>query len=151
MAEVSTWSQTLKERVLAPTRSSGRMYIAWLSLLVLVIAWGFVAYIYQWRNGLYVTGMRDRISWGLYISAFVFFIGISHAGTLISAILRAANAGWRSPITRIAESITVVALVSGALFVIVDMGRPERLYQFWLNGNWQSPLTWDMMAITIYL
>jgi Polysulphide reductase, NrfD len=45
----------------------------------------------------------------------------------------------------------VLALASGALFIIVDMGRPERLYQFWLNGNWQSPLMWDMMAITIYL
>ncbi len=151
MEALSTWSETLKERTLAPTRTWGPKYIAWLAFLGLVIAWGFVAYAYQWRNGLYATGMRDRISWGLYITSFVFFIGISHAGTLISAILRAAHAGWRSPITRIAESITVVALVSGALFVIVDMGRPERLYQFWLNGNWQSPLMWDMMAITIYL
>ncbi len=151
MEAVSTWEETLEERALAPTRTSGRWYVAWLSLLGLVIAWGFVAYAYQWRTGLYATGMRDRISWGLYISAFVFFIGISHAGTLISAILRASHAGWRSPITRIAESITVVSLISGALFVIVDMGRPERLYQFWLNGNWQSPLMWDMMAITIYL
>jgi Ni/Fe-hydrogenase subunit HybB-like protein len=148
---VATWEQTLDERVLAPTQTSGRWYVVWLTFLALVIGWGVVAYLYQWRNGLYVTGMRDRISWGLYISAFVFFIGISHAGTLISAILRASNAGWRSPITRIAESITVVSLVSGALFVIVDMGRPERLYQFWLNGNWQSPLMWDMIAITIYL
>ncbi len=151
MAALTTWESTLKERALAPTQASGRLYTAWLAGLGLVVAWGFVAYIYQWRNGLYATDMRDRISWGLYISAFVFFIGISHAGTLISAILRASNAGWRSPITRIAESITVVSLISGALFVIVDMGRPDRLYQFWLNGNWQSPLMWDMMAITIYL
>lgn len=151
MESVTDWEARLEERTIAPTRSSGRLYVTWLVGLGLVIAWGFVAYVYQWRNGLYVTGMRDRISWGLYITAFVFFIGISHAGTLISAILRAANAGWRSPITRIAESITVVSLVSGALFVIVDMGHPERLYQFWLNGNWQSPLMWDMMAITIYL
>jgi len=151
VAEVTTWEKTLEERTLAPTRTSGRLYFAWLTLLGLVVAWGFVAYAYQWRNGLYATDMRDRISWGLYISAFVFFIGISHAGTLISAILRASNAGWRSPITRIAESITVVSLVSGALFVLVDMGRPERLYQFWLNGNWQSPLMWDMIAVTIYL
>ncbi len=151
MESVTEWEARLEERAIAPTRSSGGLYVAWLVGLGLVIAWGLVAYVYQWRNGLYATGMRDRISWGLYITAFVFFIGISHAGTLISAILRAANAAWRSPITRIAESITVVSLVSGALFVIVDMGRPERLYQFWLNGNWQSPLMWDMMAITIYL
>jgi len=55
------------------------------------------------------------------------------------------------PVTRIAESITVVALVTGGLMVIIDMGRPLRLYQLFLNGNWQSPLMWDMMAITIYL
>jgi Ni/Fe-hydrogenase subunit HybB-like protein len=149
--EITEWSNRLTSKVLAPTRSSGRWYRVWVIGLLVVIAWGFVAYAYQWRQGLYVTGMRDRISWGLYISAFVFFIGISHAGTLISAILRAADASWRTPITRIAESITVVSLVTGALFVVVDMGRPERLYQFWLNGNWQSPLMWDMMAITIYL
>lgn len=146
------WEQRLREHSLAPAHKPwSPRYTAWVVGLGVVIAWGFVAYFYQWRHGLVATGMRDRITWGLYITAFVFFIGISHAGTLISAILRATHASWRTPITRIAEAITVVSLVSGALFVIVDMGRPERLYQFWLNGNWQSPLMWDMMAITIYL
>jgi molybdopterin-containing oxidoreductase family membrane subunit len=95
--------------------------------------------------------MRDRISWGLYIAAFVFFAGISMAGTLMSAVLRASHATWRTPITRIAESITVMALVTAGLFVIIDMGKPLRLFQMWPNGNWQSPLMWDMMAITVYL
>ncbi len=145
------WSDRLERRVLAPTQGSSRAFKFWIVGLATVMAWGFFAFYYQWRNGLYVTGMRDRISWGLYITSFVFFIGISHAGTLISAILRASNAGWRTPVTRIAEAITSVALISGALFVIVDMGRPDRLYHLFLNGNWQSPLMWDMLAITIYL
>ncbi len=150
LAELS-WEDRLEARCFAPAINRSPRYRLLVVGLSAVILWGFIAFIYQWRDGLYVTDMRDRISWGLYITAFVFFIGISHAGTLISAILRAANAGWRTPVTRIAESVTVVSLVSGALFVIVDMGQPMRLYHFWINGNWQSPLMWDMMAITIYL
>lgn len=145
------WGERLERRVLAPTQGTSRIFKLWVGGLAVVMAWGFYAFYYQWRHGLYATGMRDRISWGLYITSFVFFIGISHAGTLISAILRASNAGWRTPVSRIAEAMTSVALISGALFVVVDMGRPDRLYQLFFNGNWQSPLMWDMMAITIYL
>ncbi len=81
----------------------------------------------------------------------MFFIGISHAGTLISAILRVTNAGWRAPITRIAEFITVVALICGAAMIVVDMGRPERLLNVLIHGRWQSPILWDVMAISTYL
>jgi molybdopterin-containing oxidoreductase family membrane subunit len=95
--------------------------------------------------------MRDRISWGLYITTFVFFIGISHAGTLISAILRVSQAGWRTPITRMAEFITVVALICGALFVIIDLGRPDRVPNVIIHGRWQSPIIWDVVSITTYL
>lgn len=146
-----SWDDRLDETVLSPTRRSGIGFRLWVGGLVVLIALGVIAVINQSQNGLYMTGMRDRISWGLYISAFVFFAGISMAGTLISAILRASHATWRTPITRIAESITVMALVVSALFVLVDMGKPVRLFQMWPNGNWQSPLMWDMMAITVYL
>jgi molybdopterin-containing oxidoreductase family membrane subunit len=95
--------------------------------------------------------MRDRISWGLYIATFVFFIGISHAGTLISAILRVSQARWRTPVTRMAEFITVVALVCGASFVIIDLGRPDRVLNVFIYGRWQSPIIWDVLAITTYL
>src|SRR5512137_2283061 len=101
-------------------------FYAWVGVLVGVILWGLYAYSQQLRNGLVVTGMRDQISWGLYITNFVFFIGISHAGTLISAILRVTHTEWRRPITRLAEGITVFALCIGAPMVIIDLGRPER-------------------------
>jgi Ni/Fe-hydrogenase subunit HybB-like protein len=146
-----SWDDRLDEAVLSPARRSGIGFRLWVGCLIVLIAVGIIAVINQSRNGLYVTGMRDRISWGLYIAAFVFFAGISMAGTLISAILRASHATWRTPITRIAESITVMALVVSASFVLVDMGKPVRLFQMWPNGNWQSPLMWDMMAITVYL
>ncbi|HEY5640636.1 MAG TPA: NrfD/PsrC family molybdoenzyme membrane anchor subunit, partial [Dehalococcoidia bacterium] len=127
------------------------IYYLWIAFLLAVLGWGIYAFTTQLDDGLIVTDMRDRISWGLYISTFVFFIGISHAGTLISAILRITQARWRTPITRMAEFITVVALSCGAIFVIVDMGRVDRLFNIILYGRWQSPIVWDVLAVTTYL
>ncbi|MBI2865920.1 MAG: polysulfide reductase NrfD [Chloroflexi bacterium] len=145
------YRQRLEERVLTPLTRTSKGYYLLVGFLLLVMAWAGFAYFTQVRNGLIVTGMRDRISWGLYITLFVFFIGISHAGTLISAILRTVKAGWRTPITRMAEFITVVALMVGALFPAIDLGRPDRIHHLLLFGRWQSPLLWDVFAITTYL
>ncbi len=151
MAALSEWQGRLEETALAPVRRTGRRYWALVAFLLAVIGWGAYAYSVQLRDGLVVTGMRDRISWGLYIATFVFFIGISHAGTLISAILRVSQARWRTPVTRMAEFITVVALVCGASFVVIDLGRPDRVLNVFAYGRWQSPIIWDVLAITTYL
>lgn len=151
MEEMTTWREQLEQTALAPITRTSRSYYLWVAFLLLVIAWGIYAYSRQLQDGLIVTGMRDRISWGLYITTFVFFIGISHAGTLISAILRVSQAPWRTPITRMAEFITVVALICGALFVIIDLGRPDRVLNVVIYGRWQSPIIWDVLAITTYL
>ncbi|MFQ6016415.1 MAG: NrfD/PsrC family molybdoenzyme membrane anchor subunit, partial [Anaerolineae bacterium] len=98
-----------------------------------------------------VTGMNTPVYWGIYITNFVFFIGISHAGTLISAILRVFRAEWRRPITRAAEAITVFALILGASNIIIDIGRPDRALNMIIYGRFQSPLLWDVTSITIYL
>ncbi len=147
----ATWRERLENAALAPVTRTSRGYYLWVAFLLMVIAWGAYAYSRQLQDGLIVTGMRDRISWGLYITTFVFFIGISHAGTLISAILRVSQARWRTPVTRMAEFITVVALIVGALFVIIDLGRPDRLLNVFIYGRWQSPIIWDVLAITTYL
>jgi len=151
MEEVATRRARLEQTALAPVLKTSRRYYVWVGFLLAVIAWGAYAYSVQLREGLVVTGMRDRISWGLYITTFVFFIGISHAGTLISAILRVTQAKWRTPVTRMAEFITVVALICGAMFVLVDLGRPDRALNVVLHGRWQSPIIWDMVSITTYL
>jgi molybdopterin-containing oxidoreductase family membrane subunit len=148
---IGAWRQRLEDTTIAPIRRTSVAYYAWVALLLAVIGWGGFAYYVQLRDGLIVTGMRDRISWGFYISNFVFFIGISHAGTLISAILRVSKAGWRTPVTRMAEFVTVVALCVGALFPIIDLGRPDRIQNVILYGRWQSPIIWDVVAITTYL
>src|SRR5512143_16858 len=147
----AAWRERLEERVLAPLRETGWRYYAWLGFLLAVLGWALYAYDQQLRYGLIVTNMRDRISWGLYIASFVFFIGISHAGTLLSAILRVTRAHWQMPITRMAEFITGVALMVAALFPAIDMGRPDRLLNMAFYGRWQSPLIWDILAILTYL
>ena len=132
----------------------------WLLVLFLgsIVAMGLGTWIYQMYNGFGVSGIRWPIFWAFYVTNFVFWIGISHAGTLISAILRLVNAGWRRPVTRCAEAITVFALMIGALFPIIHLGRPWLF--FWLipypnqRGIWpnfRSPLVWDFFAITTYL
>ena len=150
-SDLTEWKARLEERVLAPLRGTGWRYYAWLMSLLVVLGWALYAYSLQLENGLIVTNMRDRISWGLYIASFVFFIGISHAGTLLSAILRVTKAHWQMPITRMAEFITGVALMVAALYPAIDMGRPDRILNMVFFGRWQSPLIWDITAILTYL
>ena len=148
---VESPNERLQRRVLAPLFSTGAGYRAFVLFLVAVVAWGVYAYIVQVNYGLMATGMRDVVMWGLYLVNFVFFIGISHAGTLISGILRVTHAGWRTPITRMAELITVVAISIGAIMPIIDMGRPDRVWHMIAFGRLQSPLLWDIISITSYL
>lgn len=140
-----------EEHLLNQLSETSTRFYAGIAFLLAVIAWGLYAYIHQLRSGLIVTGMRDQVSWGLYITNFVFFIGISHAGTLISAILRVTNTEWRRPITRLAEAITVFALCIGAPMVIVDLGRPERMLNLFRYGRIQSPILWDVLSVSTYL
>lgn len=141
----------LEETVFAPLRRSGRGFYLLLALLVALTGWGVFAYVYQLWDGLGVTGLGRPVYWGVYLTNFVFFIGISHAGTLISAILRVTLANWRRPITRIAEAVTVFALIVGGLQILIDMGRPERVLNVIFFGRYQSPFLWDFTCISIYL
>jgi len=123
-----------------------------------VVLAGLVGWLWQMWNGFGVAGLNNPVYWAFYITNFVFWIGISHAGTLISAILRLVNAGWRRPVTRCAEVITAFALMIGAMFPIIHLGRPW--LAFWLIPypsnrliwpNFRSPLVWDFFAISTYL
>ncbi|MBI2836486.1 MAG: polysulfide reductase NrfD [Chloroflexi bacterium] len=148
---IETEQRRLERITLNPLAQTTPGYYLFVLILVAVVAWGIYAFITQLRFGLVTTGMRDRVFWGIYMVNFVFFIGISHAGTLISAILRVTQASWRTPITRMAEMITVVAISIGALMPIIDMGRPERVWHMIAFGRFQSPLLWDIVSIMSYL
>jgi len=141
----------LEKQLLQPMVRTGKAFYAFVATLIAVVGWSGYAYYVQYTQGLIVTGMRDIVLWGIYITNFVFFIGISHAGTLISAILRVTGAEWRRPITRMAEAITVFALMVGATMILVDLGRPDRLFYIITNGRLQSPILWDFFSIGAYL
>ncbi|MFC2020658.1 NrfD/PsrC family molybdoenzyme membrane anchor subunit [Chloroflexota bacterium] len=145
------YEERLERTALGPLGKTSREFILFILFLLAVAGWGLYAFFIQLRYGLLATGMRDQVMWGLYLVNFVFFIGISHAGTLISAILRVTNAGWRTPVTRMAELITVVAISIGALMPVIDLGRPDRVANMLLFGRFQSPLLWDIISITCYL
>jgi Ni/Fe-hydrogenase subunit HybB-like protein len=144
-------ANVVERDLLATLDPLGRTGRVWIASLLGVCGMALVAYIYQLASGLHVTAMRDYVSWGAYMTSFVFFIGISHAGTLISAILRVTDAGWRRPITRMAEAITVIALMVGASMVVIDMGRPDRILYLLLHGRLQSPILWDLVSVTTYI
>ncbi|MBS1543818.1 MAG: polysulfide reductase NrfD [Bacteroidetes bacterium] len=129
----------------------GKAGIIWTSALVIICIVGLVAYIKQLREGLSITAMRDYASWGIYISNFVFFVAISLVGSLITAIFRLTNVQWRTPLTRISEIIAVAAIIFAAIGIIIDMGRPDRLWHLFVYSRLQSPIIWDVIVITTYL
>lgn len=143
-------SQQDREKLIDPLFRVNTRYWLIVFVLLTIIGWGGVMYVRQVSLGLGQTGMQRPSFWGMYMANFIFFIGISHAGTLISAILRVTGAEWRRSITRIAESITVFALIVGTLQIIIDMGRPDRLWSVMLYGRLQSPILWDVVSVTLY-
>ena len=153
MSEASV--RRIDDDLLRPlVRTSWRFYLL-IGILGAIVATGAAAWFYQMYRGFGLTGINWPVYWAFYVTNFVFWIGISHAGTLISAILRLVNATWRRPVTRCAEVITVFALMIGAMFPIIHLGRPWLF--FWLIPypsqrliwpNFRSPLVWDFFAIT---
>ena len=111
---------------------------------------GIAIWVRQVILGLGVTGLNRPVYWGVYLTNFVFFIGLAHSGTFISAILRVAGQGWRKPLTRAAEAITIFSLPFGVAAILIDMGRPERLLNLIFYGRYASPLLWDVSAVGLY-
>ena len=148
----------MTEALLQPVLRTSWRFVVLVLVLGAIVAAGVAAWLYQVYYGIGMAGIGWPVFWAFYVTNFVFWIGISHAGTLVSAILRLVNAGWRRPVTRCAEAITVFALMIGALFPIIHLGRPWLF--FWLVPypsermiwpNFQSPLVWDFFAINTYL
>ena len=134
-------------------------WIVLVSILGLIVAGAAGAFGFMMNQGLGVTGLQQPIFWGFFITNFVFWVGISHAGVMISAILRLSQAEWRRPMVRAAETMTVFALMTSLLQPLIHAGRPWRIFYWvfpydWARGIWpdvRSPLVWDPIAITTYL
>jgi molybdopterin-containing oxidoreductase family membrane subunit len=139
------------------TKTSPWFWVVGAALGAMVVTY-FVVWAYQMWFGLGVTGLNRPVMWALYIVNFVYFIGIGHAGTFISAALRVLKIEWRRPISRAAEIVTVFGLTAAAMFPIVHLGRSWKFYwllpypnvrQLW--PSYHSPLMWDLTAILTYL
>ncbi|NVO20284.1 MAG: polysulfide reductase NrfD [Bacteroidetes bacterium] len=120
----------------------------WIGFLIFMVCMGLFALYWQVSRGHIVTGMRDNVVWGVYIVNFIFFMGISYAGALISGTLHLFHAEWRKPVIRMAEFITVISLLIGPLYIMLCIGRLDRLPNLILFGRIQSPITWDVIAIS---
>ena len=117
--------------------------VAVLSAIVLVGLAGFVTQL--------MTGINsDGPFWGYNIVNFITIIGVSYGGAVVSAVLRLTGAGWRAPLTRIAEATAVVSVAIGGACIIPSVGRPDRMWEFMTRPNFSSPLIWDAIAISTY-
>ena len=144
--------------VLATLRPPGNLYFAWMSIVGLLLMCFLLAWTYQIFVGMGSAGKRVPQMWAMYITTFVFWIGIGHAGTLISAVLYLFRARWRTSIYRGAEAMTIFAVMTAGLFPLIHAGRMWFAYfllpypnQRDLWPNFKSPLVWDVFAISTYL
>ena len=145
--------------LLRPILATPRWFWIAIVLLGIVVLAAMSATGYMVNRGLGVTGLNRPVVWGFFITNFVFWIGISHAGVMLSAILRLSKAEWRRPATRAAEVLTVFSLMTAMTMPLIHTGRPWRaLYWFFpydfARGVWpsiRSPLVWDPSAVFTYL
>src|SRR5213596_527295 len=135
----------------------GKGYYALLGTAVALLGVGIVCLLLLLRYGLGLAGYSHPVYWAVYITCFVFWVGIAHSGTLISAILFLFRSGWRTAVYRTAEAMTVFAVMTAGLFPLIHIGR--QWYFYWLipypneRGLWpnfKSPLIWDEFAIGTY-
>jgi molybdopterin-containing oxidoreductase family membrane subunit len=146
------------QAVLDPLRSRSRTYWASVALAFLCLLIGAACWGYQIAVGLGVEGINHPVMWGTYLVNFVFWVGIAHSGTLISAILFLFRASWRTPLARSAEAMTVFAVTTAGLFPLIHLGRVWVVYWILpypnernLWPNFMSPLVFDVVAISTYL
>src|SRR5271163_2468052 len=137
---------------------AGLAYWAWIGFCFTLVGIGAACWAHQIYSGLGVTGLRQPVMWAIYITNFVFWVGIAHSGTLISAILFLFRSRWRTAVYRTAETMTAFAVATAGLFPLIHLGRVWFFYwllpypnQRWLQPDFRSPLVWDAFAVSTYL
>jgi len=143
--------ERIEERYLRPLLKTGPGYLLSVGVLLALIAWALYAYSHQLKIGLGVTGMNAPTFWGLYIVNFVFFIGLSAGGVIVASLVHAFDITRFKSIARIAELLAISCLLLATIFIMLDLGRPDRFYHLLLHGRLESPLIWDVIVITVYL
>jgi molybdopterin-containing oxidoreductase family membrane subunit len=148
----------INEDIIETLSTKPKIYWVFLGFFFSLFIAGMVCWAYMIINGLGVAGITHPVGWGVFIVTFVFWVGIAHSGTLISAILYLLRATWRTSIYRAAEAMTVFAVMTAGLFPLIHLGRVWVAYwlfpypnQRFLWPNFKSPLVMDVFAVTTYL
>jgi len=154
--EVASYGQVNKD-LLKLLDKPGRAYFVLLAVAISLVGLLGFAWAGQVILGIGMSGLTNPVGWGAYITTFVFWVGIAHSGTLISAVLYLFRARWRQSIYRAAEAMTVFAVLTAGLFPIIHLGRPWLFYyllpypnQRGIWPNFRSPLVWDVFAVSTY-
>ena len=148
----------LDDLIAKPTTTNpDRKYYIALSISLSMLSFGVIGILLTFYYGIGMWGNNIPVAWAFDITNFVFWVGIGHAGTLISAILFLLRQKWRTGISRFAEGMTIFAVMTAGIFPIIHLGRP------WLAGylfpypnqhalwvNFTSPLVWDVFAVSTY-
>jgi len=150
-------NQTIERDVLSVSEKTGSWYWLLLFFTVCLTALGFIMWGNQILTGMGLAGKNNPVGWRFYITNFVFWVGIAHSGTLISAVLLLFRARFRSSFNRAAEAMTVFAVMTAGLFPLIHLGRAWKFYwlfpypnQRLLWVNFKSPLIWDVFAVSTY-
>jgi len=153
-----------EDMILQSVTKTGTAFYVFVCALLVLTGEFLYAWYTQLTTGLVVTGMRSVYNapnymgpyvaggspWGIYITNFIFWIGISHAGIAISASVRLMDLKKYKVVARMAEVLTLVALPMAGLSIVFDQGRPDRIINLLIYGRFQSPMLWDLTAITTY-
>jgi len=151
------FNHTLEQDILAAMRKPGPFYWIAVAICASFFALGMYTWLQQMLKGMGIAGINNPVGWGVYITDFVFWVGIAHSGTLISAVLFLFRAKFRNVFNRSAEAMTVFAVMTAGLFPLIHLGRSWLFYwlfpypnqrQLWVN--FQSPLVWDVFAVSTY-
>ncbi|WP_276256110.1 NrfD/PsrC family molybdoenzyme membrane anchor subunit [Halomontanus rarus] len=151
--------RAIESDILRPLSATSKKYYALVAVTLVAIGLFAVAWGLQLRDGLIVTGLGDwgsggGVTWGLYIGAFIWWVGIAHGGIILSASVRLLGMDRYQPVARLAELLTLAGLTAAGLYIIIHVGRPDRIVTSILLNYTEtvhtSPLVWDVTVITLY-
>jgi Ni/Fe-hydrogenase subunit HybB-like protein len=148
--ELNTYQQEAFNYQRPNIEKFGKKNMLWVIFFSLWIVVGAYALYLQIAKGHSVTGMRDNVVWGLFIVNFIFFIGLSYAGAIIAGLLHLFKVSWGKPIIRLAQMMTMISVIVGPIFILLCVGRFDRLHHLFIYPRIQSPLTWDVLAVLTF-
>ena len=141
-------SSDLMRKLARNLEKPSMQWYTWVTILCIIVLFGVYALIRQIQEGQIITGMRDNAVWGIYTANFIFFMGLSYAGAIVSCSFQLLRIQWAKPLLRMAELITVSTLIVGAPYILFCLGRLDRIHYLLVFGRIQSPITWDVIAIS---